>query len=406
MYFSAKSLPKTAATIRVSLLEDTMPGTPDCTAVPILRKDEPASVAYGCDKDRAARKLYEDAVAATGRISDATKIGSGFFIGDGSRFVTNAHVVNGSTSLLYIEADNGKSYRARIEKLDDLHDLALLRLEDGARHGQALQIGKSIALKKGEPLYALGHPQGSDFTFVSPGSFAKQSSYREAFGPTAQMQGEAQGEIARLSAQSAQTGRDAIEYYDARRVQMELHIEHGSSGGPVLDKHEKVVGVTVNVGPDGTEGHAAWAIPSEYLRNLVDDKSKFDFDYRKVSFMHDHALAGGLSTGIAAAIALKFPRYGAGALAAGELLALPDNVNDLLHGNRDDKIHAGIALGELTTMTAGSVLAFMGRRGLSYAAIATSCALGLASMFQPTDTRLQSIRRVDGSDRLPLLWGE
>src|SRR5262249_13099205 len=91
---------------------------------------------------------------------------SGFFADEAGHVITNAHVVQGKTEVSVVTTD-GDSYRARIEKLDDINDLAVLKLEglkpNSFKH---LQLGSSDALKVDQSVYALGHPQGVRPTFI------------------------------------------------------------------------------------------------------------------------------------------------------------------------------------------------------------------------------------------------
>jgi Trypsin-like serine proteases, typically periplasmic, contain C-terminal PDZ domain len=119
--------------------------------------DEEPKVSADCSKDQAARRLYDETARAIAQISDGRHSGSGFFIEDGSRVVTNAHVVRLNNSLFEVRAHGGKAYEARIERYDNLNDLAILKLERSQRSPDVLELGSAVRLNKGEKLYAMGH---------------------------------------------------------------------------------------------------------------------------------------------------------------------------------------------------------------------------------------------------------
>ena len=99
-----------------------------------------------------------------------------------------------------------------------------------ALHG--LPLGDSSAVEVGEEVYAVGNPEGLEGTF-------------------------SQGIISGIR----RVG-------DRDLIQITAPISHGSSGGPVLNKHGQVVGIAV--GAIRTGQNLNFAIPASELQLLVE----------------------------------------------------------------------------------------------------------------------------------------
>lgn len=92
-------------------------------------------------------------------------LATGFVVTDGNHVITNAHVIptkinSNSKEILAVltGAKNGKAYRARVVRVDKVHDLALLHFSGQPR--PAFRLGSSRNVREGE-LYAFtGFPIG------------------------------------------------------------------------------------------------------------------------------------------------------------------------------------------------------------------------------------------------------
>lgn len=92
-------------------------------------------------------------------------LATGFVVGNGNHVVTNAHVIpdemasNRKEFLAVLTGEeNGKAYRAKVIRMDKVHDLALLHFSGQPR--PALRLGSSENVREGE-LYAFtGFPIG------------------------------------------------------------------------------------------------------------------------------------------------------------------------------------------------------------------------------------------------------
>ena len=157
--------------------------------------------------------------------------GSGFFVKP-NLIATNYHVIAGAASGTAKLV--GKSATYKIEgwtATDEDNDLALLKVS--ASGINPLPLGNSDAVKIGDTVYVAGNPKGLEGTF-SDGIISSR--------------------------------RDK---YTKERFQMTAPISPGSSGGPVLDSKDEVIGISVAVHRDLDAQNLNFAIPSNYLKTLL-----------------------------------------------------------------------------------------------------------------------------------------
>ena len=175
-------------------------------------------------------------------------IGSGFFIRNG-QVATNLHVVEGAArGYAKLVSQKRKRNIEGITAIDAKRDLVILKvsalgvpvLSPGDVEFWAsptymgvpvLSLGDSDAVQVGEPVYAVGNPQGLEGTF-------------------------SQGIISSIR----KVGTD-------RLLQLTAPVSPGSSGGPVLNGAGEVIGVSVATFRGGQ--NLNFAIPSNYLKLLV-----------------------------------------------------------------------------------------------------------------------------------------
>lgn len=167
-------------------------------------------------------------------------IGSGFFIDRRGYIVTNYHVISSEVdadyegySRLYIKLADDPDTRvpARVVGWDPVFDLALLKTE--ITPPAVFQLGSSKDLRLGARIYAIGSPAGLDQTLTS----------------------------GIVSAQ----GRRLLSLGDV--LQIDAPINHGNSGGPIIDEGGRVQAV-VFAGIESYEG-LNFAIPVELLKLIL-----------------------------------------------------------------------------------------------------------------------------------------
>lgn len=178
-----------------------------------------------------AKKAFQSVVLLV--MEDArgqpVSLGSGFFVRDGE-IASNLHVIEkASRGYAKLVGQKNKYDIEGISGIDPDRDLVLLKIS-GPRT-PTLLLGNSDSAQVGDPVYAIGNPQGLEGTF----SQGIVSSIREV-------------------------GSDKL-------LQITAPISPGSSGGPVLDSKGEVIGVSVATFSGGQ--NLNFAIPSNYLKALI-----------------------------------------------------------------------------------------------------------------------------------------
>lgn len=179
--------------------------------------------------------------------------GTGFALNTEGYIVTNYHVVKGADSV-YIEDNEGNSFKTTTIYVHPSYDIAVLKVND-----QSFKFPKSLpySFKKsgadlGLDVYTLGYPK--DDLVYSRGYLSSKSGY----------------------------AGDTLAY------QVDISVNGGNSGGPLLDSKGNVVGV-VNAKQDRTDG-ASFAIKSAYLLEAI-EAIPTDSSGRKVSVNTKNTLA-------------------------------------------------------------------------------------------------------------------
>src|SRR5919198_4788750 len=171
----------------------------------------------------------------------ATKAqGSGWVYDSDGHIVTNEHVVDGATSIT-VQFWNGKTYSAHVVGTDKSTDLAVIKVDAPSSQLHALSVGKSSDLQVGDGVVAIGSPFGLEETVTS----GIVSALHRA-----------------IQAPNNFTINDSI--------QTDAAINHGNSGGPLLNAQGRVIGVNAQIRSEagGNEG-VGFAIPSNTVKSIV-----------------------------------------------------------------------------------------------------------------------------------------
>lgn len=376
-----------------------------CEPLPILRSEESPTFEDDCSKELASRAMYADTAPATVKVKPSPfASGSGFFIEDGSRVVTNSHVVAGSTGLITVETHDHKNYKARIEKLDDINDIAILRLEEDVKSKDVLQLGESTNLKPGDPLYAIGHPQGRYDTYISPGVFKERGRFDVLFESRDPADRDWKS-VADMLTDPKLKG-DATAYRATQKIMIDVQTQPGNSGGPVVDSSSRAVGVVMFGSENKQYSRYGWEVPIEEVKTLLNGPEKFNFDYQRVMPVAQRPISTTIASGVMVGLAM-LPRTGGSLMAAISTFDLYDLANgkDATPLNAtSDKIHRGLQWSGDIAMIAGAALSFhpatrtAGRIGLG---IGVGSNIGQAFVPQ---LELVDIQRTDGTTREPFLW--
>lgn len=229
-------------------------------------------------RDRAAQLVEEvtpTLVNITARHSDgSTAAGTGIVLRSNGLVLTNDHVIAGAAALSARSLANGRSYRARVLAVDEIHDIAVIALR-GAHDLPVGRFGNSSRVRIGDPVASVGNAWGLG------------GRPRINVGP-----------VTRLSARIASTTHPPVCDADTDRasvqpasgigpcdetlgdsdpgapltglVEARNHLQPGESGGPMIDRTGRIVGL--NVAYSGREGHPTgygYAIPINRALDLA-----------------------------------------------------------------------------------------------------------------------------------------
>jgi putative serine protease PepD len=166
--------------------------------------------------------------------------GSGFVYDSKGDIVTNDHVVDGASSIT-VEFPDGSTSSAKLVGADASTDLAVVKVNVPSSKLHPLTLGDSSQLAVGDPVVAIGAPFGLDETVTS-------------------------GIVSALHREMTSPNGFAI----ADSIQTDAAINHGNSGGPLLDSNGHVVGVNTQIKSDsgGNEG-VGFSVPSDTIRSVV-----------------------------------------------------------------------------------------------------------------------------------------
>lgn len=170
------------------------------------------------------------------RQGPAMALGSGFIISPDGTVVTNNHVVDGATKIT-VTLDDGKELPAKLIGRDAKNDIAVLKVESKDKL-PTVQWGDSDKLRMGDPILAIGDPFGVGTTVTSGIVSAR--------------------------------GRDLHSGPYDDFIQIDAAINHGNSGGPLVDASGKVVGINTAIySPNGGSVGLGFAIPSAQAQKVV-----------------------------------------------------------------------------------------------------------------------------------------
>lgn len=191
------------------------------------------------EASRRIRTLADEINALRGMDSSSATdetIASGVIVDDSGVIVTNYHVVAQADDIRVNLAD-GRELKATLVGSDAASDLAVLKIE--AENLVAASWGDSSELEVGEMVWAVGNPFGLDRTVT----------YGIVSG----------------------TGRRGVlENPFQEFLQTDASVNPGNSGGPLVDVHGSIVGITTAIVGRDFRG-IGFAIPSTTARKVCEE---------------------------------------------------------------------------------------------------------------------------------------
>jgi len=200
----------------------------------------PTATTEGLTIGEIYEQTHKGVVEITAGGSAARAQGSGFVYDDAGHVVTNQHVVEGASSLSVLFWD-GSRHSARLVGTDPSTDLAVIEVEAPQALLEPLRLADSGDVSVGDLVVAMGSPFGLEGTVTS-------------------------GIVSALHRQMTAPNNFTI----TDSIQTDAAINHGNSGGPLLDGQGRVIGVNAQIESEsgGNDG-VGFAIPSDTVRSIV-----------------------------------------------------------------------------------------------------------------------------------------
>jgi putative serine protease PepD len=169
-------------------------------------------------------------------------LGSGFVIDKAGHIVTNFHVVRGATTI-QVSFSNNERFKARLVGVDSSTDIAVLKVEVKASALKALPLGNSDGVRVGDQVIAIGNPFGLDRSVTA-------------------------GIVSAVQRRIEAPNQLSISHV----IQTDAALNHGNSGGPLLNAQGQVIGVNAQIETGGVgQGNVGigFAIPINTVRDVV-----------------------------------------------------------------------------------------------------------------------------------------
>ncbi len=193
--------------------------------------------------------LSNDTTVSDNKNESDNEMGSGVVykkVGDSIYIFTNAHVV-GDQEKQKVTYGNDKSVTGKVIGKDKWSDLAVVKAKVADENIKPMTMGDSNNIKLAEPILVIGNPLGTDFK----GSVS-------------------QGIVSGLN-RHVPVDIDKNDNYDAlmKAFQIDAPVNPGNSGGAVVDRDGRLIGiVSLKIDMHNVEG-MAFAIPINDVRKIA-----------------------------------------------------------------------------------------------------------------------------------------
>ncbi len=220
------------------------------------------------------------------QLTDIGGLGSGMLVSEDGFILTAAHVVNDAAEIM-VQFYDGEQIPARVSRLSNPADVALIKLQYPPKNPNVAKIGNSDSVKIGDPVFVIGAPMGLEFSLSS-------------------------GIISGRHSQGQMT-KDLVA---AEFFQTDAAINTGNSGGPVFNMQGEVIGIASAIlsRSGGFEG-IGFAATTEIARSLLVNKPSYWWGFNPLLLSDELAWAFNLpqSAGILVeSVTDKSPAYYAG----------------------------------------------------------------------------------------------
>jgi putative serine protease PepD len=166
--------------------------------------------------------------------------GTGFVYDADGNILTNPHVVSGA-SAVRVKFSDGSTYKATVVGADPSTDVAVLHVDAPASKLHPLTLADSSRVSVGDGVVAIGNPFGLDGTVTS-------------------------GIVSAVGREISAPDDTPIE----NAIQTDAAINHGNSGGPLLNLQGQVVGITSQIQSEGGGNDGVgFAVPSDTAKQIA-----------------------------------------------------------------------------------------------------------------------------------------
>jgi S1-C subfamily serine protease len=222
---------------------ETGPNGPDLAAAPLLGN--------GFHPARIYASRSQGVVTIYSFFSDGQRSqGSGFLVSDAGYVLTNSHVVSNAgggsavhgASRVYVVFADGDRIPGSIVGWDLFNDIGLVKVDPDAHAVSPVPLGDSSRVVVGEPVAAIGSPFGQESSLA----------------------------VGVVSATERSIESLTSAYDVSGAIQIDAPINHGNSGGPLLDARGRVIGINAQIRSDsGNAEGVGFAIPINSARRSM-----------------------------------------------------------------------------------------------------------------------------------------
>lgn len=169
-------------------------------------------------------EVYKKAAPATVLVVTDQGLGSGAVISSRGEVLTNWHVIQGASRVVVVfkpprgaEVKKELAFAATLIKVDQVADLALLKILAPPPNLSVLPLGDMAEVEVGQDVHAIGHPDGEVWTYTT-------------------------GIISQVRPNYRWTGSDGL-LHQSEVIQTQTALNPGNSGGPLLNDQGQLIGI-------------------------------------------------------------------------------------------------------------------------------------------------------------------